>query len=216
VTSKEGKVEAFLESDYKRPKAEYPDFDTTLALQNAPVPARQALKVDDGWIAAYNEGEFGSAVYWFNRDGTAKRKLSDHQVNRFLIEGDRIFAVEGLNHLDISRGSMIEITKGRQGWTAQEWIPLPASGAAIARIDAGDFIVVTSDMLLRVNLKREVLVLVPKADWGGLYPRSVAISKDGFIYVGMRQFVARCKLATSVQSVDFLVPDRTWLNETTQ
>jgi hypothetical protein len=180
-------------------------------LQDAKAPARRTLKVSDGWIAAYNQGEFGAAVYWFSKDGKNRKKLSDHQINDFLIEGDRIFAVEGLAHLSLSQGSLIEIKKEDGSWKVEEFLPLPGSGEAIARVGKGDYIIATSDMLLRVNLDREILLLIPNGDWGGLYPSSVA-TDGNYVYIGMRQFIARCKLGKNVQSLDFLVPSSKWLN----
>lgn len=211
VSSKDGKVVAQLQADVEAQKERSPDFDTTVQLQNAKAAAFRTLKVLDGWIAAYNQGEFGSAVYWFSEDGKSRKKLSDHQINEFLVEGDRIFAVEGLAHLSLSQGSMIEIKREDRGWKVEKLLPLPGSGEAIARIGDGDYAVVTSDMLLRVNLDREVLMLIPNGDWGGLCPNSVAT--DGkYLYIGMRQFVARCRLGRSVQTFDLLVPSSKWLN----
>ncbi len=211
VSVVDGKVVARLREDVKPAEVQAPEFDTAVQLQDAKAPAFLTIKVSDGWIAAYNQGEFGSAVYWFSENGKSKKKLSDHQINEFLIEGDRIFAVEGLAHLSLSQGSMIEIKKEDRGWKIEEFLPLPESAEAIAGIGEGDYAVVTSDMLLRVNLDRQILMLIPSGEWGGLYPNSVAT--DGkYLYIGMRQFVARCKLGSSVQSFDLLVPSSKWLN----
>ena len=210
----DGKVEARLREDVKALPEERPKFDTTVQLQDSKAPASRILKVLDGWIAAYNQGEFGSAVYWFDEEGESKSKLSDHQINEFVIEGDRIFAVEGLAHLSLSKGSMIEIKKEDGSWKVEEFLSLPASAEAITRVGDGDYLIVTSDMLLRVNLAREILMLIPSGDWGDLYPNSVATDGEN-IYIGMRQFVARCKLGKAAQSVELLVPSSKWLNEKT-
>ncbi len=215
VTRSDGKLNAHHLGDSESKDPVIPKFDTMVQLQDRNAVASQCLKVEGGWIAAYNQGEFGSAVYWFSQDGKDKKKLSDHQINEFLLEGDRIFAVEGLAHLGMSRGSMIEISKKSSGWSVEEFLPLPASAVAIARIGAGDYAVVTSDMLLRINLKKEILILIPETDWRGLYPNSIQID-DGFIYIGMRQFVIRCKVAKSVENFEFLIPDKSWLNTKTK
>ena len=207
----DGKVLARLQEDVKVPKEQSPNFDTTVQLQDSKAQAFRILKVSNGWISAYNQGEFGSAVYWFSEDGKSKKKLSDHQINEFLIEGDRIFAVEGLAHLSLSQGSMIEIKRNDGEWKVEEFLRLSGAAEGIARIGEGDYVIVTSDMLLRVSLDRQILKLIPNGDWGGLYPNSVAT--DGkYVYIGMRQFVARCKLGKSVQSFDLLVPSSKWLN----
>lgn len=196
-------------------KPKLPNFDTTAQLQDRKTAASQCLKVEGGWIAAYNKGEFGSAIYWFSTDGTEKKKLSEHQINEFLCEGDRVFAVEGLSHLSISRGSMIEIVRENGIWMVKEFLPLPSSAQAIAPIASGEYVIVTSDSLLRVNLKKEILMLIPNANWGDLYPNSIEVD-DGYIYIGMRQFVARCRITKSVETYEFLLPDTSWLSTRTE
>lgn len=193
-------------------KGPRPDFDTTVQLEDSKASASQMLKVEDGWIAAYNRGEFGAAIYWFSEDGLSRKMLSGDQVNEFMLEGDRIFAVQGLAHLSLSRGSMIEIKKEAAGWAVSQFIRLPESAEAIARIGAGDYVIVTTGMLLRVNLQKEVLILATNTNWGSLlYPNSVAVDSD-YIYVGMREFVARCPIGKSVQTIDLLVPTAKWLD----
>lgn len=207
-----GKVVASLQSDATPSPSHAPTFDTTVQLQDSEARASMFSRVDDGWIAAYNSGEFGAAVYWFSADGKSRSKLSEHQINQFMVDDGRIFAVEGLAHLMLSRGSMIEVRKEKGQWCAEEFLPLPGSAEAIAQVSSGDYVIVTSDMLLRANLDKELTVLVPNGDWGPLYPNSVAIADDGSIYIGMRQFVVKCKLSRSVQGFTFLVPNKSWLN----
>lgn len=212
VRQENGKVLASLRGDSKLSTSEGPSFDTTVELQASKEPADMFMKVDDGWIATYNRGEFGAAVYWFSMDGKKRRKLSDHHINEFLIDKDRIFAAEGLSHF-VPSGSMIELRKEDGKWGAYEFVTLPGSAEAITRVSYGDYVIVVDhmqSMLLRVNLKKEVNILVPDGDWA--YANSIAISEDGFIYVGARKFVVRCKLAKSVQQCQLLIPNKNWLN----
>ncbi len=212
VQTVEGRVVAKLREGFGIGLTQPLPFDATILLENRMAEPSSALKVDDGWIVAYNEGEFGSAVYWYSEDGKQKAMLSRHQINGFLVEEDRTFAVEGLSHMGWSKGSMIEIKKSNGKWVVEEFLRLPGSGQAIARVARGDYVVVTSGTLLRVNLAKELLVLIPDGEWDGLYPNSVAV-EDGQVFVGMRQFVVRCRLGTSVQTFQRLVPHATWLNK---
>jgi hypothetical protein len=211
VKSTSDGVIACLKNESSKEEKRCPEFDTTVQLDDTKAKASQMLEVEDGWIAAYNEGEFGSAVYWFSKDGLVRRKLSAHQINQFMVEGTRIFAVEGLAHLSRSTGSMIEIKHDASGWNVDEFLPLPGSAEAITRIGEGDYVIVASGMLLRVNLQKEVLILVLKGEWGGMYPNSITADSE-FIYIGMRQYVARCRIAKSIQSAQLLVPATSWLS----
>jgi S-formylglutathione hydrolase FrmB len=111
---------------------------------------------------------------------------------------------------------MIELVEKDGQWSVKPFIPLMESAEAITRVAKGDYLVVTTSQLLRVSLNKEVRVLIPDGGWGGLYPNSVAVDKHGDVYIGMRQFVIRCKLGTRVVSFERLVPDRSWLNTKTQ
>lgn len=213
VRNENGKVLASLRDESKTEKEVMPSFDTTFELQCSKGPATLFEKVDDGWIAAYNKGEFGSAVFWFDENGKHKRKLSEHHINEFIVDRKRIFAVEGLAHRGMSKGSMIELRKMNGQWISEEFIPLPGSGEAIAKVSSGDYVIVTSDMLLRVNLDREVKILIPNGDWGGFYPNSVSIDNKGYIFIGMRQFVIRSRLGQSIQTFEYMVPNQSWLNK---
>ncbi|MBK8090662.1 MAG: hypothetical protein IPK32_01330 [Verrucomicrobiaceae bacterium] len=213
VESVNGKVVARLRTQLLEKKRVAPPFNTRVKLDQTEAEAFRMSKVGDGWIVAYNQGEWGGAVFWFNGDGSKRKKLSDHQINQFLVEGDRLFAIEGLAHLGGSRGSMIEILKVGEEWKAEEFLALSSSPEVVARVGAGDYLIVTTNSLLRVNLKKEKTTLIPNTDWGILYPSSIVV--DGhFVYVGMRQFVVRYDLRSSTPHYDLLVPDSKWLNVT--
>jgi hypothetical protein len=213
VVSRENEeVVARLVQDQKRQSSATPNFDTTLELSQFKRSAPLFAKVDDGWIAAYNVGEFGAAVYWYNEIGTTRRKLSHHHIQQFLPDGKRLFAVEGLFHMIMSSGSLVELRKEDGKWVCEEFLPLPEAGEAIARVAPGDYVIVTSSMLLRVNLNKEIEmnILIPRTHWFG--PTSVAVAENGYVYIGTRRFVARCKLGKNVEDLEYLVPNKSWLH----
>jgi hypothetical protein len=215
VENLNGKFEARRRFGVSPAERRLPDFEMTVQIGNVdarPAKPYRTLPVFNGWIAAYNLGEFGSAVYWFSANGRSRKKLSEHRVKQFMLEGDRIFAIEGISHLGLSHGSMIEFRRRDQDWRIEEFMKFPASPEAIARIGPADYFVVTSDMLLRVNLSREMRIIVPTGNWIALYPNSIATDGE-FVYIGMRQFVVRTRVSNSIEKFDLLVPDAKWLND---
>ncbi|MFT6792098.1 MAG: hypothetical protein ACJAR1_000077 [Rubritalea sp.] len=190
----------------------FPKFDTKIQLykNSSKVPPSLIHKVTKGWIIAYDEGEFGAAVYWFNEDGSKKQHISDLHINGFQREGKRILAITGLAHMGSTRGSLVEFKLNDKGWKLTELIKFPASAEAIARVKKDDYIIITTYSLLRINPKNQVKTLI-KTDWGGLYPTSLIVNKDT-VYAGMRQFVARYKLTPKNQQIDWLIPTKKWLN----
>jgi hypothetical protein len=193
-------------------------FDAKVQLPDGPVTGPDlGVEVKDGWILAYNKGEWGGAIYWFSKDGRARRKLSDDQVNQFLVDEGRIVAVQGLAHLRISEGSLIEVTDEGGRWSVRELVRLPECGEAIAKVGRNEYAVVTSGQLLRVGTdEKKIRELTPKDAWNSLYPTSVVIGADGCAYLGMQQFVARCRIDGEGQKFDFLVPNKSWLNTKTE
>lgn len=190
----------------------FPKFDTKIQLNKngRMVAPSLTYKVTDGWIIAYDQGEFGAAVYWSNEDGTKKQKISDLHINGFQAEGNRILAITGLAHLSSSRGSLVELKLNAKGWSVVELIKITESAEAIARIKKEEYVIVTSESLIQVSLRKKVNTLI-RTDWGGLYPSSLIVDKNT-AYIGMRQFVARYKLTPKNQPIDWLIPTKQWLN----
>lgn len=82
---------------------------------------------------------------------------------------------------------MVELRKDGEKWLCEEFVCLPEAGKCITRVAFGDYVIVTSSMLLRVNLKREIIVLIPRGGW--FNANSVALGDDGFVYIGSRHLV---------------------------
>ncbi|PZO05250.1 MAG: hypothetical protein DCF27_14020 [Lysobacteraceae bacterium] len=171
--------------------------------------AQAARKVSDGWLVAFNRGEWGGALYWFDTNGTSNYRISAHQVVDFFMVGERVHAVEGMAHMTISRGSVIAVDRVDGRWQATTAHPLPAAPYAVASAADGTAYIVLSDALVALRSGR-LETLVEDTVWGWFYPNCVVLGPDGSLYVGMRQFVARISLADG--SLEFLVPELRALN----
>jgi hypothetical protein len=171
-------------------------------------------EVDDGWLVGFNHGEFGAALYWFDRDGTHHYKISNHQVVAFFALPDGIYAAEGLAHLGISCGSVIRIMRPRPAarWGASRVVRLPYAPRTVAVRQNGTVLMVLSDSLVSVSPDHRVSTLISDAPWDGLYPASsILLPDESHLFVGMRQFVAEIDLAT--HRLRLLVPSREFLNK---
>ncbi len=207
------KVCAELTCSEKSPTS-LPKFDARIRIdtQSHLVKPTSTYKLDKGWIIAYNRGEFGAAVYWFNEDGKKKQYITNLHINGFQKEGDRIIAVSGLAHMMSNRGSLVEFIRDPKSkkWSVKELIKLSESAELIAKVKPGDYVIATTTKLLRVNLKKEVTTLVSTRGIDP-YPNSMLIDKNT-VYIGMSQFVARYKLTPKNQQIDWLIPTKKWLN----
>lgn len=217
VERHEQKVSAVLSYGVvETPPSERPSFEMAMPLRSTPaVIPSQVLKVSDGWLAGYNRGEFGAFLWWFSADGKERYKVSDHQINAFIVHHGRIFAAEGLSHMGLDDGSLIEISQKSGKWTAETFIELPGCGDAVTVLKDDRFCIVTSSMLLAVSLTKKMEVLVPRAEWAyASSVNSIAVdAKSENVYLGMRQFVARYNLKRDDHTYEFLLPSLEFLNK---
>ena len=170
--------------------------------------------VDDGWLVGFNQGEFGAALYWFSRDGKRNYKISNHQIVDFVTLSNGVYAVEGLAHLSISRGSVIRISRPKAGahWAATTVTKLPFAPYAVSLRRDGTLLITLSNSLVSVGPNHKVRTLLSDAPWGGLYPNSSVISPDSKkLYIGMRQFVGEFDLTNN--KLRFLLPSNKFLNK---
>lgn len=73
-----------------------PSFEPIWAGHESTSDTWVAVPVDDGWIVAFDVGEFGAAVVWFNSNGTKQYEISPDFVQTFLKTPEGIFAQGGL------------------------------------------------------------------------------------------------------------------------
>lgn len=168
-------------------------------------------KVDDGWLVAFNQGEFGAELWWFSENGQASYKISNDQVNQFITSDAHIYAIQGLAHLGSSEGSLIKMEKRDRRWISIMHVDFGESPEAIIRMENNSFVIVLTNSLIRVDEGFNVTKIVENSNWGTLYPNSIASNNLQFIYVGMRQYVVEVNLQTG--KVRYLIPNMEYLNK---
>jgi len=169
------------------------------------------LKVKDGWLVGFNYGEFGAELRWFSLDGKKSYQISNDQINQFIKVDDQIYAVQGLAHMGLGRGSFVKIELLGNRWNSIEQVKFDQSPEAIMVEEAGSFLIVLTDSLIRVDKDLNEKIIVESADWGTLYPSSIASNHPRYAYIGMRQFVVRVDLEDG--KMKFLVPEIKFLNK---
>lgn len=124
------------------------------------------IAYDDGWLIAYNIGEFGGALIWLPREGDSEL-IRNGATNDLLQVGEIVYVSQGADHISPGRGDLVayrRTTKSVPDFTAGEppklitgkfWTPDGAeffASAAIAKIAYRDG--------LLVGLTRFGLILV--------------------------------------------------------
>lgn len=171
----------------------------------------RAFHVNDGWLVGFNEGEFGAALYWFSNDGGKKYKISDDQIVDFMATPTGIIAIQGLAHMGMSDGSVVELAKnpdtGR--WVSSERRSLPQAPESFVRSKDGRLFLALSDSLAFLTPDNQLEVLVKSTDW--VRPDTIVTSADeSKIYIGTLQYV--CAYDMQTKSFRYLIPDPTFQN----
>ena len=177
-----------------------------------------AIRVGDGWLVAFDRGEFGASVYWFNRDGSRGTSISDHHVQQFMVMPDGVLAIEGLSHLLTATASLVRFDPpgNEAGWRWRTVRTFDAVPRAFVRRGDGDFVILFDGGIARMSPAghlREVLLPFRQARFvADTKPTSMVLSADeSKAYVGTRQFVIEFDF--EAQQVRYLVPDQSYLTK---
>jgi hypothetical protein len=171
---------------------------------------RHSAKVADGWLVAFNAGEFGAGLWWFSPDGKKRDKIAEAWVRDFYSTEVGVLALEGIAHMNENRGRIIRLFRDRGSrWRTEDLIDLKhAPEAAVKRTD-GSLLIATTDRLLKVvPSDKTVVVLHKDAFWSGLYPNSLVVTPGGTIYLGMRHGVAKVENRGGEYKVVWLLPNK--------
>jgi len=167
---------------------------------------RHVKRVNDGWLLGYDAGEFGGALWWFDVDGSHRKKLAEDNVAGFADSSLGALALVGLAHMGTDYGKVLLVREGKQGNRQVDTISDLGSAPTAFAMESGDsLIVATYDKIVRVLVPGGVeQILAPKD--GLPYPNSLTLSKAGVIHVGMRHFVLRLSPAIQGFKDEWLVP----------
>lgn len=205
VKEEEGKIKASLHEDATLEK---PTFTPKT---NRFTGGYLFKKVEDGWLVAFNQGEFGAELWWFSKIGQTSYKISNDQVNQFISSNGNIYAIQGLAHLRSFKGSLIKLDKQDGRWLSIIQVDFGESPEAIVRMRNNSFAIVLTNSLVRVDENFNVTKVVGNSNWGTFYPNSIASNSLRFVFVGMRQYVVEVNLQTG--KVRYLIPSMEFLNK---
>lgn len=80
-----------------------------------PLGLADYISYDDGWLIAYDAGEFGGALIWLPKDGDSYF-ISHTNTQDLHRDGDVVYAAEGLDHLSMTEGGIRAIRRDQYGY----------------------------------------------------------------------------------------------------
>jgi hypothetical protein len=151
---------------------------------------RRWTRLPNGWLAAFDAGEFGAGVWWFSPDGTTRERLGDQHVTALLDVGSEKWLATGLAHSARGGGTILRADYSGNHWSFGQVATLEQGACAATADSAQSALVVTRSRLFRVSRSGLVTKLHDGA-WAGLYPSSVLIGPGGRLFIGARHAVIR-------------------------
>jgi hypothetical protein len=185
---------------------------------------RHALRMNDGWFAGFDAGEFGGGLWWFSSATKQPLRVRPpaaddvhhvaENVHGFAQHPDGPLVFMGLDHLTGRSGHVFALRQIGGAWQLQLFAALDASPAAWVMSGDRAWVLTESGLWEAAagNRTRKLHAL----DVGSLYPSSMVLASDGALYVGMRRYVLRLQLVGARWAETWFVTSncvRTRLNE---
>jgi hypothetical protein len=124
------------------------------------------IKVKDGYLVAFNKGEWGGSLYWYSKNGKKNNKIGGSAFStapiQFIKRDNQIYAITGTSHMSLSYGNIIKIDKKQEQWIIEEYIELPDAPRAIQLDNKNNMLVFTSSGLYSIDKKANLDTLAIK------------------------------------------------------
>jgi hypothetical protein len=177
------------DSETEEPKLEVSDF----------------LRTENGFLVAYDSGEFGGGLSWFDTKGRFVESITSENSQRIVPTPTGAIVFTGLAHMLQDRGYVLQLRYDTTRWRVSR-AKLPGAPLAVVAAADGSFLVVTTRHLVRVRQDLRVVLLHRGAWRGNPSPNSIVQDSPGNIYLGMRYAVARLRPTPSGYVEEWLAP----------
>jgi hypothetical protein len=169
-----------------------------------PLDVKDYLRLETGVLVAYDSGEWGGALLWFDGQGKLRQRIAHENTRRLLRVGTGIFAFSYRMEFLRSEGYVRRLVRDHAGWRIAKR-KLPGVPFVVARGGEDSILVLMDEGLAEITADFHVRLL-HHGDWRGLYPSSITEDADGTFFVGMRYTVARLRPNGAGYAEEWLVP----------
>jgi len=153
-----------------------------------------ATRISDGYLVAFNHGEFGGSLWWYDSDGKSRQRVGDAHIVAFVevkLRSAKVVAgfVESSSTRGRDSGSLAVVERADDGpLRIRRLAELGSSPFAVSSPSEQGTLVVTRTAIVRVSLQG-TLQQVASLDLTSLYPGSVVETPNNLIVVGMLRYM---------------------------
>jgi hypothetical protein len=114
------------------------------------------IKVDDGYLVGFDQGEFGGGLVFVDLAGNQSRPLCGNTQGICHLGSD-IVAATGVAHLSTNIGILYKVAKGDNGvWQATRWKALPGAPGESGILANGNLCIVCSGGTVEISPASEI------------------------------------------------------------
>jgi hypothetical protein len=167
-----------------------PELPAGAKLQQGMFGHESILKTSTGWLLGFDGGEFGGGLWFVDVNGNASH-LYQENVHGFVETSRGVMVFVGVAHMTIDRGEVLIAHNPVTADTKLEMlVPLDGAPETFTKISPDAALVVTTHGISRISISGDQQSLTHSI-FAILYPKSIVVTPDASIYVGMRLFVVR-------------------------
>ncbi|MCX6159489.1 MAG: tetratricopeptide repeat protein [Ignavibacteriae bacterium] len=173
---------------------------------------KTAIKVNDGYLFAFNNGEFGSWLYWLDSNGIGSYEIKSpgYPIRMFYYRNNNIYAMAGNEHMVPGPYSILKLFRQNGVWETMICYETNWSDTynnidvkpRLFAIDSKDNMIVnTSNNLIRVNIDHSVDSLGNQIFWNMHKQATSMVILDDIIYVGLKNCVYKYDLVNNKEGI---------------
>jgi len=157
-----------------------------------------------GPVYGSNSGEFGGDVRWVRGQADTVVLVPENWV-QYLPVDSGTYVLAGLAHMTMSRGSLWLLKSEQDVWSSRKVANL-GDEPQVGMIEDSNVVVVTLRSLVIVSLRDGKTDIRLFDRWYAAYANSIVRGDDGWLYIGLRQGIARVRQTGDHQEAEWLVP----------
>jgi hypothetical protein len=149
------------------------------------------LKVGNGWLLGFNDGEFGGGLWWASSDGSRTKPLTGENVQALIPRHDDVLVLTGLAHITLDNGTAYSFRAKDEGGDFARIADIGSAPSSAKLQKDGSALIAVTNGLVTLSSDGIVTRLYKQEDMSVLYPNSVVGDPSDLVFVGMRFYVLR-------------------------
>jgi len=153
------------------------------------------LNILNGKLVGVNKFEKGGTLTFKPTNSATKSiEIKRGNIKFIFVYKDKIYFIEGLEHLTINNGALYELENTNENFTYKKIIDFEDAPEAFTIYHDKLLIATHANFYVVNDFKKELLF--KETFWSGLYPNSIAALDEKNVFIGIRSGIVKLDLTT--------------------